>query len=124
MGANGSMPVGLVASTLREADPADDQAGESRGEQPGRRRVRRQRTAEKGRSRNLVIPDSLYDMLFIYARRTKIKTTSKRRVNGIVVGTKEGTRSLTVSEATCDAIADYLKKKGMLDDDDKAPAAD
>jgi hypothetical protein len=79
---------------------------------------------EKGRSRNLVIPDSLYDVVFIHARRTKVKTASKRRVNGIVVATKEGTRSLTASEVVCDAIAEYLRKRGLLEDDDKAAAAE
>ena len=115
------MPRSLITNTLEAArsEPADDQAGEGRGEQPGRRRIRRQRTAEKGRSRNLVIPDSLYDPAFIFARRSKIKTTSKRRVNGIVVGTKENTRSLTVSEVVCDALAAYLKSKGALEDDEK-----
>lgn len=105
------------------SEQADDQSGEGRGEQSGRRRTRRQRTAEKGRSRNLVIPDRLYDAAFILARRTKTKTESVRRVWGKVVGTREGTRSLTVSELVCDALESYLKSRGALDDDDKTAAA-
>jgi hypothetical protein len=117
-----SMPQGLVTNTMEAArsEPGDDQAGEGRGEQSGRRRARRQRTAEKGRSRNLVIPDSLYDPAFIFARRTKVKIILTRRVNGVVVGKKDGTRSLTVSEVVCDAIAAYLKSKGALEDDTAA----
>jgi hypothetical protein len=119
------MPRSLVANTLEAArNELDDQAGEGRGEQSGRRRSRRQRTAEKGRSRNLVIPDSLHDAAFIFARRTKVKTTWKRTVNGHVVSTKEGARSLTISEVVCDALTAYLKSKGALEDTDKSAAAE
>lgn len=121
MAASQSMPRSLVANTLEAArSEPDDQAGEGRGDQPGRRRARRQRTAEKGRSRNLVIPDSLHDAAFIFARKTKVKTTWRRTVNGHVVSAKEGTRSLTISEVVCDALAAYLKSKGALDEDGKA----
>ena len=85
MAARGSMPAGLVASTLLDGESADDQAGEGRAEQPGRTRSRRHRTDEKGRSRNLVIPDSLYDALYLYARKTKVKVRDENRINGRVV---------------------------------------
>jgi hypothetical protein len=125
MGASQSMPRTLVANTLEAArSEPDDQAGEGRGDQPGRRRTRRQRAAEKGRSRNLVIPDSLHDAAFIFARRTKVKTTWRRTVNGHVVSSKEGTRSLTISEVVCDALTAYLKSKGALDDGDKSAASE
>jgi hypothetical protein len=113
MGARGSMPAGLVASTLHD-EPADDQAGESRGEQPGRKRARRHRTDEKGRSRNLVIPDSLYDTLCLYARRTKVKVREERRHNGVVVQ-KALVRSMTVSEAACKALASFLPKLSIVE---------
>ena len=120
-GRNGYGP-GLHEPTAKpDVELGDDQAIEGRGESSGRKGPRR-RNWTNGRSRNLVIPDSLYDALFIYARKTKVKTTSRRKVNGVVVGTKEGSRSLTASEAACHAIADFLKKKGMLEDDEKPPA--
>jgi hypothetical protein len=104
------------------SEPGDDQAGEGRGEQSGRRRVRRKQTAEKGRSRNLVIPDSLHDAAAIYAKKNKVKTTWKRTVNGISVGEKEGSRCLTISEVVCEALTTFLRSKSALDGADK-PAA-
>jgi hypothetical protein len=116
MGARGSMPAGLVANTLHEpnGELVDDQANEGRGEQPSRKRTRRHRTDEKGRSRNLVIPDSLYDTLCLYARRTKVKVREERRVNGIIVQ-KALVRSMTVSEAACKALASYLPKLSIVE---------
>jgi len=113
-----------VESTLPEpnGEPSEDQAAESRGDQPGRRsRARGGQTGEKGRSRNLVIPDSLYDVLCLYARRTKIKVREERRVNGRVE--KALYRSLTVSEAACRALASFLPKL-RIEEYKKTPAAD
>jgi hypothetical protein len=127
MAAREQVPPGLVAATLHkpDAEPADDQAdAESRGGKPGGRRSRTQRyqAGEKGRSRNLVIPDGLYDSLFLYARKTKIKVRDERRINGRVVE-KALVRSMTVSEAACKAIASFLPKKLTIVEED-SPAAD
>ena len=81
-------------------------------------------TAEKGRSRNLVIPDSLHDAAAIYAKKNKVRTTWKRTVNGISVGEKEGTRSLTISEVVCDALTTFLRSKGALEGADKSTSAE
>jgi hypothetical protein len=56
---------------------------------------------EKGRSRNLVIPDSLYDAMSILAIKTKI-TLEK--------GGRSYIRSLSVSEIACEAFSAYLVK--------------
>jgi hypothetical protein len=126
MAAREQVPPGLVAATLHkpEAELADDPAdAEGRGGKPTRRsRSQRYQTGEKGRSRNLVIPDSLYDSLCLYARKTKIKVRDERRINGRVVE-KALTRSLTVSEAACKAIANFLPKKLTIVEEDY-PAAD
>lgn len=119
------MPPGLVENTLRHpnGESADDQAGENRGEKPGRKaRTSRHRTDEKGRSRNLVIPDSLYDALYLYARRTKIKVRDEKRINGRVVE-KALVRSLTVSEAACKALASFLPKLSIVEDE-RPPAGE
>jgi hypothetical protein len=125
MAAREQVPAGLVASTLPKSngEPTDDQTGESRGDKPGRKaRGQRYRTDEKGRSRNLVIPDSLYDSLYLYARKTKVKVRDERRINGRVVE-KALVRSLTVSEAACRALASFLPKKLTIVEED-APAPD
>ena len=115
MAGRNSMPAGLVASTLHETNGelADDQVGESRGEQPGRKRTRRQPSGEKGRSRNLVIPDELYDEMHIYALRFKVTEKTKKGATY--------KRSLTVSEAWCKAARSLLAKNGSADAD--RPAA-
>jgi hypothetical protein len=98
MAARGVMPPGLVASTLPETngetdgEPADDQG---RGSPLRRSRSRRRRIAEKGRSRNLVIPDSIYDRLYLYSR--------KRKVN--------------VSTAACDVLDRGLPKLRIVEDE-------
>jgi hypothetical protein len=126
MAAREQVPAGLVASTLLKIgdqvdDQADDQA-ESRGDRSGRRaRTQRIRTDEKGRSRNLVIPDSLYDSLYLYARKTKVKVRPEKRINGRVVE-KELVRSMTVSEAACKAIAAFLPKRLTIVEESGSPA--
>jgi hypothetical protein len=115
MAARGVMPDGLVASTLPDHsnDLVDDQDGGENGEKRSiRKRTRRLKSdAEKGRSRNLVIPDSLYDQLYLYARKTKVKIRDERRVNGRIEPAIF--RSLTVSEAACEALAKFLPRGGL-----------
>jgi hypothetical protein len=78
----------LVESTL----PEQNGEAESNGAERSR--------GEKPRSRNLVMPDSLYDALALYALQTKVKVKK---------GRDEYRRSLTVSEAACKAIDSYLR---------------
>lgn len=113
MAARGGMPAGLVASTLPETNgEADDQGGQTgRGGASGRKRRSRYQTDEKGRSRNLVMPDSLYDLLCLYARKTKVKVREKGR---------EYVRSLTVSEAACKLLASSLPRLRIVEDDQPA----
>ena len=82
----------------------------------GRAARRRHLTDEKGRSRNLVIPDSLYDVLYLYARKTKVKIRDERRLNGRIVQ-KALVRSMTVSEAACKALASFLPKLSIVEHD-------
>ena len=107
---------GLANGVRNHAMPPDSkEASKSRGgtgKPPRKPRVRRP-VIEKGRGRNLKIPDGLYDPLSQLARRTKVKTTWERRVNGIKVSVEQGTRSQTISEAVCEAIIDYLAKKNV-----------
>jgi hypothetical protein len=120
------VPAGLVASTLPKPNGEldEDQAAESRGDKPGRRsRAQRYRADEKGRSRNLVIPDSLYDSLYLYARKTKVKIRDERRINGRIVE-KALVRSMTVSEAACKAIASFLGNKRLVITEEDAPPAE
>ena len=77
-----------------------------------RRRMRRHRTDEKGRPRNLVIPDSLYDTLVLYATKTKVKVVDTTRTGQ----RREHARSLTVSEAACKALASFLPKLSIVED--------
>lgn len=94
----------LVASTLPETngDGSDGQAATAgRGVARARRVRDKPWMGEKGRSRNLVIPDSLYDSLSHLAIKTKITVGEGRNAHP---------RSLTVSEAACEAIAAYLVK--------------
>jgi hypothetical protein len=102
-----------------DAELAEDQAGtEGRGAPPGRKaRVRRNWT--NGKPCNFVVPEELHDAVFIYARKTKVKETSKRKVKSVYI-TVERTRCKNASEVVCDAIAEYLKKRGAWEDD-KAP---
>ena len=114
------MPQGLVASTLpeRNGEVLDDQAGaEGRRGAPGRKgRTQRLRTDEKGRSRNLVIPDSLYDRLCLYARKTKVKVV---KPNG-----REHSRSMSVSEAACKALTSFLPKLSIVEDEEPSSPAE
>ena len=79
MAARAVMPPGLVASTLPEAngetdgEPVDDQG---RGLPLRRISSARKRIAEKGQSRNLVIPDSIYDRLYLYSRKRKVNVST------------------------------------------------
>jgi hypothetical protein len=118
------MPAELVANTSRNpnGEPSDD---EGRGQKPGRKgRVRLHETEEKSRSRNLMIPDSLYDQLYLYARRTKVKAKEERIVNN---RKQEAVyRSMTVSEAACKALASFLPKGRLtiVEDGESPPAAE
>lgn len=103
----------------RNGELADDQVdghsngdGQSGGTKP--RRARFQPT-EPGRGRNLKVPDSLYDQMCLYARKTKIKVRDKK--------SREYTRSLTISEAFCKA-AQSLLARNIGPEAEKAPAAD
>ena len=69
-----------------------------------------------------MIPDSLYDSLYLYARKTKVKVRDEKRINGRVVE-KALVRSMTVSEAACRAIASFLPKKLTIVEED-APSGD
>jgi hypothetical protein len=114
---------GLVGPIVRNHAPAernaelvDDLVDEQNrgGELPTRGKQRRPRAklpTEKGKGRNIKIPDSLFDQLCLYARRTKVKAVNKAE--------KEYTRSLTVSEATCKALISFLPKLRITED---APA--
>ncbi len=90
----------------RNGELVDGQAaGQSRGDESpktGKRWSRSKLPVEKGKGRNLKIPDTLFDQLCLYARTTKVKATDKKG--------KEYTRSLTVSEATCKALISFLPK--------------
>jgi hypothetical protein len=93
-------------------EPVDDQA-EGRGGNARRGKALRivKFTPEKGRARNLVIPDELYDRLCIYALKTKIKVQE---------GKKDYVRSLTVSEAACKALASFLPKLSITEEQPNA----
>jgi hypothetical protein len=57
---------------------------------------------EKGRSRNLVIPDELYDEMQLYALKMKVPEVTKKG--------DPYKRSLTVSEAWCKAARSFLAR--------------
>jgi hypothetical protein len=103
----------------RNGELADDQVdGQTNGDgQVGKTATRRRRfqPMEPGRGRNLKVPDSLYDQMCLYARKTKIKVLDKRN--------REYTRSLTISEAFCKAAQSLLTKNGAADPD-RPPAAE
>ena len=98
-----------------------DIRSELRNPLPARPRVQMPKlpTSKKGPGRNLKIADRLYDPLGHLARRTKVKTTRERKVNKITVAVVQGSGYQTISEAVCEAIADYLKKNGIAVDDAK-----
>jgi hypothetical protein len=104
MAARNVIRADLVESTRHETngDGLDDHAVIG-GRGPSRARKVRGKSwmAEKGRSRNLVIPDSLYDAMCILAIKTKITVGEGRNAHQ---------RSLSVSEVACEAIAAYLVK--------------
>jgi hypothetical protein len=102
MAAKSVVRADLVESTRHETN-GDGSYDTNGGRGPTRARKVRGKSwmAEKGRSRNLVIPDSLYDELSVLAIKTKITVGEGRRAYS---------RSLTVSEVTCEAIAAYLVK--------------
>jgi hypothetical protein len=106
--------------------PDSDEADKSKGgatKSPAKPRARRPVLVEKGRGRNIKIPDGLYDPLSQLARRTKVKTTWERSVNGVKVSVEQGYRYQTISEAVCEAIVDYLKKKNVPVTDTQEDAA-
>lgn len=115
MAARAVVPDGIIRSTMPpdNGEPPDDHQ-ESRGVIPtAKPRARRLPSTEKGHARNLVIPDSLYDRLCLYAQRTKIKVEVK------TAGKKptERTRSLTVSEAVCAILERGLPKLRLVEDE-------
>ena len=104
-----------------DAEQVDDQAGqEGRGAGPGRK-ARTRRAWTNGMPTNFVMPPELKDAVFFYARKTKIKESSKRKVKGVTISV-ERTRCKTASEVVCDAVAEYLKKRGAWEDDKPAAA--
>jgi len=115
MAARGLVPVGVIRSTMppENGELLDDQA-ESRGVIPtAKPRTRRLRT-EKGHARNLVIPDSLYDRLCLYAQRTRVKVEIKAAPGKKPI---ERSRSLTVSEAACAVLDRGLPKLRIVEDE-------
>jgi hypothetical protein len=103
MAARSVIRADLVESTRHETngDASHDMTGIGGRGARGRRVRGKSWMGEKGRSRNLVIPDSLYDSLCMLAIKTKITVGEGRRAYA---------RSLTVSEVACEAIAAYLVK--------------
>lgn len=106
------MAKGLLGNVVREVatpreTPLDDDqaASESRGDGPPGKRPRASRapSGERGRGRNIKMPDSLFDELAIYARRAKVRVIATRHGKR-----QEWLRSLTVSEAACQAIRRFL----------------
>jgi len=97
---------------------ADDQA-ESRGVIPtAKPRARRVKSTEKGHARNLVIPDSLYDRLCLYAQKTRVKVESKADARATPGKTPAPRyRSLTVSEALCEMLERGLPKLRIVEDE-------
>ena len=89
-----------------------------------KRRVKRYacQEGETGRSRNLVIPDSLYDRLCRYALRveTEVKPEKKTVIDGVEKIIPPVYRSPNVSEAACIAIDFYLRNKKATDDDESS----
>lgn len=115
MAAKVGVPAGVIRSTMlsENGELLDDQA-ESRGVIPtARPRARRLASTEKGHARNLVIPDSLYDRLCLYAQRTRIKVEAKAAGKKPV----ERYRSLTVSEAACNILERGLPKLRIVEDE-------
>jgi hypothetical protein len=114
--------------TPRNGEPDDQAEAQGRGEgASGRARAPRKRRppiTEKGKGRNIKIPDGLYDQYCVYARKTKVKTAHDRRVNGVSVGIEERTRCLTVSEAICRAMDAYQPAKRFSVVDQEPPASD
>jgi hypothetical protein len=92
----------------------DAQGGAEDGPSKGKRRVRSKVSMEKGRGRNIKIPDGLYDQLCLYARRTKVRVVAKDKPGK----EREWSRSMTVSEAVCKFIAAGLPKKLRIVEDD------
>jgi hypothetical protein len=101
----------LLGNVVRKHAPAerngelvDDQV-ESRGDNAAPKRTRRRilPTAEKGRGRNIKMPDGLYDDLCLYALKKKVPC---------VVGGKPNKRSMTISEAVCLAVQRLLREDG------------
>jgi hypothetical protein len=102
MAARSVIRADLVESTRHETNgDGSHEANAGRGPTRARKVRGKSWMGEKGRSRNLVIPDSLYDALSILSIKTKITVGEGRRAYS---------RSLTVSEVACEAIAAYLVK--------------
>jgi hypothetical protein len=97
---------GVIGPVVRNHAPAerngelvDDLADGQRGDESpvkGKRR-RAKISTEKGRGRNIKMPDGLYDQLCLFARRSKVTMSSTDRTGK----QKEWKRSMTVSEAVC-----------------------
>ena len=81
MAARGGMPAGLVAKTLREpnGEPATTRPDEGRGGRSGRKGRSRRPGDEKGRPRNLVIPDS--SMTALLSLRPQDEDQNQRRAS-------------------------------------------
>jgi hypothetical protein len=111
---------GFLGNTVRAlVTPPSSQPGEGDGAPPAPKKE----PAAKGR--NIKIPDTLYDPVCLYALTTKVTVTSEQRVNGIVVGMRETRRSMTVSEAICNALNAYGPlKKYMPKGNGQPPDAD
>jgi hypothetical protein len=91
-----------------------DEQTEGRGVIPtARPRTRRLANTEKGHARNLVMPDSLYDRLCLYAQRTKVKVEIRTGPGRKI----ERLRSLTVSEAACVILERGLPKLRIAEDE-------
>jgi SAM-dependent MidA family methyltransferase len=107
-----AMRPGLLPSD-ENGELADDQAA-GRGGASGKLRRARSLNLSKGRSRNLVIPDELFDAIAVHAVVTKTTDKDKRG--------RPYTRSLNVSEAVCLAIKSYLARVAADDSRGRRPA--
>jgi hypothetical protein len=100
MAATPGYPPGVVQS--RRASANGEQAETEGGGLTSSRKRARSLNLAKGRSRNLVIPDDLFEQISVYAIKAKVKVRDKRG--------NEYQRSPNVSEAVCMAIESYLAK--------------
>ena len=113
---------GLVGPIVRNHAPSERNGelvddlvdGQSGGDIPtkGKRRPRAKLPTEKGKGRNIKIPDALFDQLCLYARRTKVRLVGVDKAGR----EKEWVRSLTVSEAVCKFLTAGLPKLRIVED--------